>query len=221
MQPYSRPSNCVSDLITALMINPVFSADFIDSWSVPDATVELNDDSSYTLSRASGDTLFTCVIDADRFTIDEYLIITTGDVGRQLYNATFTWGISEDSVPYLEDLRIYGYSQFERGGVDFYNISVNGKSGIKAIRANHIRPDNMQQVYSVIAGKGVGSVASYSITDAFVFDVAGRLVYRTAATTVTGSGKHKVTNGMERFYGKRAATGLHTVVRKQKRIERK
>ena len=116
MQPYSRLSGCASDLTTALTVDPVLSGAFIGKWDEAVGIIKTQDSSSFILQIIRNDTLRECSIDRERRVVNSFKIYFVGDTASLLlYDATFSWGMIDDTIPYLEDLKISGYSQYQRG----------------------------------------------------------------------------------------------------------
>jgi hypothetical protein len=62
----------------------------------------------------------------------ERIYIIEDSSGSITYNGHFFYGHTDDSIPYLEAVKLQGAPTFQRGGVEFQNILVNGKNDISA-----------------------------------------------------------------------------------------
>ena len=180
MQPYSRPSNCACDLITALAVDPILSEVFFKRWDWFNGTIETRDTSNLIVSAISNDTLIRCSIDTERLVVNSVEFFTTGDTVRQLYYAVFAWGMLDDTVPYLEEIKISGYSQFQRGGVDFFNIIVNGKDGAINNAPERLRGEPSSSISIRQYGRTVHFDLPYQSTEASLYDFSGKMIYHTS-----------------------------------------
>ncbi|MBN1576596.1 MAG: hypothetical protein JW913_08595 [Chitinispirillaceae bacterium] len=178
MVPYNKLNGCVSDLTRSLTIDPILSPAFTEAWNDSNATLEVSGSLSFNVRRTVNDTMFEYLIDQAHFVINGITISTEIEgVIYRAYSATYSWGFFNDTIPYLEDMRINGDPQFRRGGVDIYNIFVNGVSGVSdRDRARFLPP-------SPVTIKRIGGALRFFLspgsTSVSLYDMIGREIYHT------------------------------------------
>ncbi len=173
-KPYEKLSNCASNLYIALMILPILSLIPIDTLGMVYSISGVEESMSYITSYTSNDSVYQYTLDREKSVITALLIGTTS--GQTLYNGTFSWGFFNDTVPYLESVKIDGDTGFHWGGVLFYNIQVNGASRVKERNLQHnVRQPEIEIRYT---GSGMSFLLPPESTTASLYDFAGKMVYR-------------------------------------------
>ena len=167
-ESYVKPSSCASDLITALIVRPVLSTEFIVTWNDSNTTIANYNENTYSIDHTVNDSIFRYEVDIATLLINSLEVLG--------YHATFYWGFYNDSIPYLDDVKILNQSAFQRGGVDFFNIYVNGvcqvaqrsPSAKKEMQASMIRQD----------GNGVHFYLQTGSRQAVLYTIAGKQLDR-------------------------------------------
>ncbi|MBN1309542.1 MAG: hypothetical protein JXA18_16600 [Chitinispirillaceae bacterium] len=175
MAPYARLSGCVSDVTRGLTDNPILSPSWVDAWSDSTAALEASDSTVFIITRSSNDTVFRDSIDAAQFVVRGISISLSN--GSLYYNASFSWGFFNDTIPYLEAVKISAMTEFQRGGVDFFNIFVNGASGVAGDDGARFR------FAAGITIQKIGNTLRFLLPpgsiEATLYDMIGRELYHT------------------------------------------
>lgn len=216
-EPYAPTSTCTSDVQRALTVNPVMSSLWLEDITSENTLLMLYDSSTCQLKATFGDTVYQLFIDRPTALIRQMYMIDDS-ASSILYNALFLYGHTDDSVPYLEAVKLQAAPTFQRGGIEFTNIVVNGRSDISVSGFRGKNPVGRASVFQAGATVRISLPSKSRLVG--IYDLAGRMI-EGAVSPVGSSGSDYSWSGRD-THGKQVVSGWYSIVwrRRGKRFAR-